>query len=180
MKAFLKQYIETEKGDVLDINGEVIGKHDGSVLYTIGERHGFTFHTKNTENEPHFVIAKDTQSNTITVAPKSALAKGASESNLSNLSTASNLFNFTQKSTQLVAISFSQDIQKYLGKKIHCRIRYRQDKQLCTLNFDKNLTTNPSVFTVEFDNPQKDMAEGQSAVLYDGDTCLGGGIISFI
>ena len=42
MKEFLKQNIETHKGDVLDIDGNIIGEHDGAVLYALGERHGFT------------------------------------------------------------------------------------------------------------------------------------------
>jgi tRNA-specific 2-thiouridylase len=47
MKDFLKQYIKTKDGDVLNEQGEVVGSHDGAVLYTIGERHGFNIFEKN-------------------------------------------------------------------------------------------------------------------------------------
>lgn len=167
MKEFLKEYIETHSGDVLDIDGKVIGKHDGAVLYTIGERHGFTSNTKTTENQPHFIISKDIEKNTITVAPKSYFEANATHTNTSAI--------LSPNKARLSNISFSQDFDKYLNKKISARIRYRQEKQSCLLKRDSK-----SGDVVEFDTPQKGMAEGQSVVFYDGNTCLGGGILNFI
>lgn len=56
-------------GDVLDEEGTVVGKHDGAVLYTLGQRQGFTLFVHTPTSVPHFVIAKDTEFNTITVSP---------------------------------------------------------------------------------------------------------------
>ena len=72
MKEFLAKYIGTKKGKVLLENGESIGEHDGAVLYTIGERHGFSVTNKNTGSEPLYVVKKDIEKNTLTVAPKNA------------------------------------------------------------------------------------------------------------
>lgn len=184
MKEFLKSNIETKKGDVLNIAGEVIGEHDGAALYTIGERHGFLI-TKSTEDgtdgthavhESHFIISKNILKNTITVTPKSEfenqirLAEVApKEVRLDKVNLdAAGSFNFTDS-----------------AKKYSARIRYRQEKQACLIKKDGE-----QVF-VTFDQPQKGLAEGQSLVLYDqstdsvanctnGDKCLGGGILNFI
>ena len=50
MAEFLKHFIKTKTGNVLNVKGEIIGKHNGAELYTIGQRHGFTL-TKNSPND---------------------------------------------------------------------------------------------------------------------------------
>jgi tRNA-specific 2-thiouridylase len=55
-------------GEVLNEKGEAIGTHDGAVLYTLGQRHGFTLTQKNSSSVPHYVIAKDKEFNTVTVS----------------------------------------------------------------------------------------------------------------
>ncbi len=66
-----------EPGDVLDVEGHVIGKHEGVVLYTVGQRHGFTLNTHSPETHPHFVVSKNIELNTITVSalPQRSLGK---------------------------------------------------------------------------------------------------------
>ena len=66
MKSFIKDMLHTEIGNVLDINGDTIGTHDGSILYTIGERHGFS--VNNNAGIPYFVVDKNIENNTITVS----------------------------------------------------------------------------------------------------------------
>lgn len=68
MKKFLSHYIDLEPGNVLNMWGEVIGEHSGALLYTIGERHGFDIHRKTPDSKPFYVIAKNVENNTITVA----------------------------------------------------------------------------------------------------------------
>lgn len=172
MKEFLKEYIDTKEGDVLNTAGDVIGKHDGAVLYTIGERHGFTFNTKTTENEPHFVVSKDIIANTITVAPKSAFESLSNDatSSLAGKSISADS-DYVKDTVKIKNVSFSQNIENYIGKKIDARIRYRQERQSCVISKE---------YIITFDSPQKGMAEGQSVVLYNGNTCLGGGILNFI
>jgi len=69
LKEFLKNYIPEKKGKVLDVKGREIGNHDGTVFYTIGERHGFEIFPKaKTPDMPRlFVIKKDEKKNTLIV-----------------------------------------------------------------------------------------------------------------
>ena len=62
---FLGRFMKLTVGDVLDMSSEVIGTHDGAVLYTIGQRHGFT----TTKNMPMYVARVDVKENTIRVSP---------------------------------------------------------------------------------------------------------------
>lgn len=68
MREFLTHYIEQRPGNVLNEKREVIGSHDGVWFYTLGERHGFHINNKSTNNKPYYIIAKDVEHNTITVA----------------------------------------------------------------------------------------------------------------
>lgn len=68
IKEFLSHYIEEKKGDVLNEKGEVIGYHNGSLFFTLGERHGFTITEKSPEDSRYYIVAKDVEKNTITVS----------------------------------------------------------------------------------------------------------------
>ncbi len=179
MKDFLKENLGEKvcEGDVLDINGAVIGKHSGSILYTIGERHGFELKNKTINTESHFVVKKDVEKNTITVVKESDYT--------------STIKNEVSKEVELRDVSLVvfdgyKDLATTEG--ISARIRYRQEKQPCRVVFEggansKNGTNSINGAkrgntTVIFDNEQKGMAKGQSVVFYDGKKCLGGGIIS--
>jgi tRNA-specific 2-thiouridylase len=70
IKDFLSRFIKTKKGDVLNTRGEKVGWHNGAMLYTIGERHGFIITKKSPSDSRLFVVAKDLKKNTITVADK--------------------------------------------------------------------------------------------------------------
>ena len=61
----LQRELSLVPGEVLNELSEVIGRHTGAASYTLGQRHGFTI----AASEPHFVIAKDVEHNTITVSP---------------------------------------------------------------------------------------------------------------
>lgn len=161
MKEFLKEFVGTKEGKVLNEKGEVIGKHEGAILYTTGERHGFAVTNKNDKNEPLYVIAKDIKKNTITVAskphPHSPSPKGRG----------------LEGEAKLININF---ISKIPDKNLLCRIRYRGEKIPCKIEKNK----------VTLNKPCADIASGQSLVLYNarpngssgrGEICLGGGII---
>jgi tRNA-specific 2-thiouridylase len=157
MKVFLSHYIKTARGDVLNTSGEVIGWHPGSVLFAIGERHGFTI-TKKTSNDPRFfVIAKNLSLNTITVADKE------SETDETN----------GIKEVKLDKIHFLSGIMPTLPLKTTARVRYRQEKQECMILKESD------GYRVYFNKPQDGVSAGQSIVFYDGELCLGGGIIEF-
>jgi tRNA-specific 2-thiouridylase len=152
IKEFLSHYITPDKGGVLDIQGNVIGTHDGSFFYTIGERHGFDIIKKTPNDEPYYVISKDIEKNTITVANKGL------EGELPNGIT----------TIQVKDVNWNQGVPA-IGRKILARTRYRAPLQ--EIEFvDSN--------TVKFTNVQDNISVGQSLVMYDGNICLGGAIIS--
>jgi tRNA-specific 2-thiouridylase len=151
IKEFLSHYIEPKIGDVINENGEKIGDHNGSFFFTIGERHGFNLSIKTPNDKPYYVISKDIEKNTITVANKDingALPNPINKIKLSN-------------------VNWNQAIP-IINKTILARSRYRDSLEKIKF-IDEN--------TVLFENSQYDISEGQSLVLYDGEVCLGGGII---
>lgn len=153
MKDFLKDFIKVEPGLVLNENGEAIGFHKGALLFTIGERHGFNI-TKKEENVPLYVVAKDLVKNTITVSPKK-------------------IFSIVNSKNILIKdVNWISGEKPDQSKKYSARIRYRQSKAKCFLNFRADL------IEVIFDEPQFGVSPGQSIVVYDGEVCLGGGVIS--
>ena len=155
MKDFLKHFIQSKEGDVLNTKGEVIGRHDGAIFYTIGQRHGFDVIKKSSESGASFVVSKDIEKNTITVEDRE------SERNTT----------YSTKEIILKNINFISGVEPGFPLKAQVRIRYRQEKQSCVV-----LKTGES-YKIIFDAPQSGVAIGQSAVLYDGEICLGGGII---
>ncbi len=156
MKEFLKKNIETKSGSVLDVNGNVIGEHDGAILYTIGERVGFKAFKTGSDDKAMYILSKDVSKNTITVTENNLLTGESTENN------------HGVKVAQLVSVNWNT---KKTGDttNLKARVRYRQEKQDCTFNL--------STSQVTFSKAQV-LASGQSVVLYSGERCLGGGIIS--
>jgi tRNA-uridine 2-sulfurtransferase len=151
IKEFLSHYIESKRGDVLNENGEVIGEHDGSFFFTIGERHGFTITKKTPSDEPYYVISKDIEKNTITVAHKNQDGRLPNEI----------------KKVSLREVNWNQR-HAPVGKDLLARSRYREKLQEIKV-LDET--------TIEFKELQQTISPGQSVVVYDGEVCLGGGII---
>ena len=152
IKDFLKEYIDVNRGDVLDSDGNIIGHHDGAVFFTIGERHGFTI-TKKTENDgPLFVTSRDIDKNIITV---SDISPSASHSTLSLNITNTNFISKVQNEFECTA-----------------GIRYRGGHLECRVVLGENNTA-----TAHFEDGDNTATAGQSIVFYRGDTLLGGGVI---
>ncbi len=153
-KDFLKEFIKPKRGDVLSEDRKVIGYHDGASFLTIGERHGFTITSKSTDDRPLYVIDKNIEKNTVTVAEKKKIE-----------SSNTNQTEFIIKDTNWIS-------EKPMNnRKYDAQVRYHQDYQKCKI--DGSQTT----VKIVFDNPQTG-AKGQSIVVYDGEVCLGGGIIA--
>ncbi len=148
MKSFIIDMLHPEPGSVLDANGTTIGTHDGAILYTIGERHGFKV-TTNT-GKPLFVVDKDTENNTITVSE-----------NPKDPSFSKDLF--IQSENWLPHRPSEDQI-------IDAVFRYHGEKYPVRITKENN---------IQFINESITAAEGQSVVLYLGDQCLGGGIVSY-
>lgn len=152
---FLSHTIPKNKGNVLNTHGEVIGEHDGVHLYTLGERHGFIINKKNTDTGPFYIISKDIEKNTLTVSDSNAEIK---ESAI--------------KGVYLSIINWI--VKPTVSEKYLCRFRYRQLLLECTVEVESG------IYRVDFKDVQNFVTVGQSLVLYDGDVCMGGGIIESV
>jgi tRNA-specific 2-thiouridylase len=159
MAEFLKHYLNTEKGHVVDQEGNVIGAHEGALLYTIGQRHGFFVKKTGADEEPYFVVAKNMEKNTITVAHRvpSTDTHSALELNIAEINRRDN--------TRLLQ-------QGTLGA-VTARIRYRGE--LFPVSIHK--TAEDDALRVIFPKKIEGVAPGQSIVFYANEECLGGGII---
>lgn len=163
---FLKGYIQTLKGEILTVDGKKIGEHEGVAFYTIGQRHGLDLKAKNralgvrgeVDTKPHYVVSKDTKTNTLTVAEGDehrALYK-------------KELF-LTQMNFFVPASWFQKEVL------VMARVRYRQPLSKARLQV-KDLKK--QIYTLTFEKPQKFVAPGQSAVFYTKTgQLLGGGVI---
>ncbi len=162
IKDFLKNFIKEKAGDVLNEKGEVIGKHDGAFYLTVGQRHGFEIIEKTPNDERYFIVKKDIEKNTITVSQKNIAE------------------NEESKIVKLQNINWTLGEAPDLTKKYSARLRYRQPLEECKIqikNKISNLKDRNTEYELHFTNPQKAITPGQSAVIYDGEVCLGGGII---
>lgn len=148
---FLSHYVDLEPGVVLDEAGESIGSHQGALVYTIGQRHGFTLTDHNTKRAVHYVTNKDCEANTITVSPTVPMIKAQTDIHLSNT-----IFRRTLT----------------VGETIAFQTRYHQ---LPMRGMVQSVNTDTLILTTT--NEISAVASGQSCVLYDGEVCIGGGII---
>lgn len=186
IKKFLSHYIETKSGNVLNERGEIIGTHPGALFFTNGERRGFVIDRNNkTPNDlPYFVIDKDMDQNTITVSNKDGVVTPGGEKivTISNVNWVSGQipdFGTTQESSKTVTVQNSD--KSTMGKLVspitsdfplQARSRYRQPLQNISI-----VSANISELTLEFEQAQDVLSPGQSLVIYDGEECLGGGVI---
>lgn len=164
MKDFLKNYIKEKEGDVLNKEGNVIGKHSGTAFLTIGQRHGFVIIDKGINDKPYYIVLKDIENNTITVSQKCATLSVA------------HIKLFSKKNKQKIEIkniNWISGEMPNINKKYKARIRYRQELQKCKIKSIKE----QNIFVVEFEKNQETATVGQSLVIYDGEKCIGGGII---
>ena len=147
--SFIKNHADCEfkNGNFIDLSGNVLGEHSGIINYTVGQRKGLGIAL----GKPAFVHSKNVEDNTVTLCDNEELFSRKLTASRINLSAVDNLY----KPTRLYA-----------------KIRYRHAPALATVT-----QTSPTTFELEFDEPQRAIARGQSVVLYDGDTVVGGGII---
>ena len=148
--AFMKRYTGKTypAGDYLDLSGKVVGKHCGAVCYTLGQRKGLGIAL----GAPVYVCSKDMEANTVTVGPESALF-----------------------ATTLLADNWNWFPFETLTEPIRvlAKARYRHIPQPATV-----YPMEDGSAKVVFDQPQRAMTPGQTVALYDGDTVVGGGIIT--
>lgn len=150
LREFLSRYIESKEGNVIDTSGRVIGVHPGALFFTRGERHGFTITHKTPSDHPYYVLSKDMDANTITVSQEPEHEQSASSFMLDSC----------------VWREFS-DTKKYTA-----HIRYHGIPKSCTVIRNGNTSA-----TITFEESDYTVSPGQSIVIYDGDICIGGGIV---
>ncbi len=158
MAEFLQHYLRTEKGHVLDSAGNMIGEHDGAILYTIGQRHGLRYHHKKASDTPLFVVSKDIERNTVTVSNQYSVlsTQGVQEIQIEEL--------------HIISGENMRDAGDLVA-----RYRYRGELEFVTL-----LNKDDQKVLHFKEKKERHIASGQSLVLYRGDECLGGGIIKAV
>ncbi|MBD2859246.1 tRNA 2-thiouridine(34) synthase MnmA [Spongiibacter sp. KMU-158] len=153
-KDFLQQYLPAQPGAIESVDGEPMGKHSGLMYHTIGQRQGLGIGgVKGGGDEPWYVIDKDLERNVLLVAQGSQHPR---------------LFKDSMLLSEIHWISGAMPALPYRCK---AKTRYRQADQDCVIE------ANDTGYIVHFDTPQRAITPGQSAVFYDGEICLGGGII---
>ncbi len=177
VKAFLSHYIKTEKGDVLNESEKVIGHHPGALLFTIGERHGFTITKKTPNDAAYFVVSKNVELNTLIVSNKPGGKMGGGHAPASLPQIDQNLVDLKKpaKGTLLYKVSWVNE-PPTIGEALQARTRYRQpleDVEITVVGAAEAVDT----ATVSFSAYQNTITPGQSLVIYRGAECLGGGII---
>ena len=148
--AFIENYTghTAPPGDFIDTSGRVLGRHKGLIRYTIGQRRGLGL----AMGEPVYVKELNPQNNTVTVAADKDLYK-----------------------TELTVREINLIDRVYIDKplRLQVKIRYNQKAQWASVS-----QKNADELHIIFEEPQKAIAKGQAAVIYDGDIVVGGGRIA--
>jgi tRNA-specific 2-thiouridylase len=151
-REFLNRYLPRAPGRMVDENGHTVGEHIGLAFYTIGQRKGIGIGGK---GEPWYVAAKDPKTNTLVVVQGHGHPR---------------LMKATLEAVDATWICGSPPPERTAHT---AKTRYRQADAPCTLS-----RVLDSEIRVDFPSPQWAVTPGQSVVLYDGEVCLGGGVIT--
>ena len=153
LRDFLNRFIKFKKGNILNTDNEIVGEHNGSILYTIGQRQGLGIGgIKDKDELPWYVYGKNISKNEIYVC------QGVDNKLL-----------YTENIT-LDKIHWINDLKEFKHLDCLVQIRHRHKPVKCIIEFNKG-------FRVMFDEEIRGVAPGQSAVFYKDNLCLGGGVI---
>ena len=154
-KDFLQQFIPAQPGDIVDEFGHIIGKHDGLMYHTLGQRKGLGVGGGHgTSNDPWYAADKIIKTNQLIAV------QGKQHPLLQHRFLVADTLDWVSGQCPP------------LNTPLKAKIRYRQEEQPCQIIDESNGT-----LLVEFNESQLAIAPGQSIVFYNGDDCLGGGII---
>ncbi len=158
-REFLNRYLSYRPGPMKTPDGTVVGEHVGLSFYTLGQRKGIglggmkAYQNAQGSSDAWYVAKKDIENNTLYVAQG-------------------------HDHPWLLSSSLSADQASWIAghtpvtRELSAKTRYRQADVPCTL-----ADSHDQHFTLHFPNPQWAVTPGQSTVLYDGEVCVGGGII---
>ncbi|CDH35130.1 tRNA 2-thiouridine(34) synthase MnmA [Xenorhabdus bovienii] len=152
---FLGRYLPAQPGSIITVDGQTIGQHTGLMYHTLGQRKGLGIGgTRDGSEEAWYVVDKDVENNTLIVA------QGHDHPRL--------------MSVGLIAQQLDWVDRQALKTEIRCvvKTRYRQHDIPCTV-----IPLSEDKIEVRFDSPVAAVTPGQSAVFYQGEICLGGGVI---
>jgi tRNA-specific 2-thiouridylase len=147
--SFIEQYTGQccPAGNFVDKTGKILGKHKGLIRYTIGQRKGLGIAAP----APYYVCEHNVENNTVILGSESDLL----------------VYALTATDINLIAVDRIESPMRCIVK-----VRYRQKGDWATVK-----QTDSDTLQIVFDIPQKGVAKGQAAVLYDGDYVIGGGTI---
>lgn len=154
-REFLSRYLPREPGPMVTPEGERVGEHEGLMYYTLGQRQGLGIGgRRGAAGGPWYVAGKDLETNTLTVV------QGHDHERL--------------MSRRLLAgdAAWVAGTPPAAGAGLAAKTRYRQADSPCTL-----AVHGATDFALDFTQPQWAVTPGQSAVIYRGEECLGGGVI---
>lgn len=150
---FLARFLPPKPGLVVDMAGAPLGEHRGLAWFTLGQRQGLGIGGRAGRREaPWYVVAKRVEDNVLVVSQDAA----------------------DLQSHALVATGFNWLANVALPLRCTAKTRYRQPDQPCLA------TACESGVRLDFDAPQRAVTPGQCACLYDGERCLGGGVIETV
>lgn len=154
-KKFLSEFLPAQPGEIVDTQGKVVGKHDGLMYYTLGQRRGLNIGgLKGGNGQRWFVLEKDLQNNRLIVS------QGEDDLLFSDGLIATDMNWIPERPNQEEFVCFA-------------KFRYRQPDQKVKVKI-----TGETTIQVDFDQKQRAITPGQFVVLYDNQgLCLGGGII---
>jgi len=155
-RVFLNRYLPMQPGPIRTPEGKVVGEHVGLAFYTLGQRKGIGVGGQRSgSGAPWFVARKDLAANTLWIVqghdhPWLLAARLAAEQ-----------------------AAWVAGTPPRAGQRLTAKTRYRQTDAACEV-----VEVDGARFALRFDQPQWAATPGQSAVLYDGEVCLGGGVIA--
>ncbi|QJR14449.1 tRNA 2-thiouridine(34) synthase MnmA [Usitatibacter palustris] len=155
-RAFLERYLPREPGPMVTPEGKAVGEHQGLMYYTIGQRQGLGIGgSREGDGTPWYVAGKDLGANRLVVV------QGHDHPLLFNRT-------LNASDASWIAGDAPSEIEGLAAK-----TRYRQSDSACSMQAREQ-----DGFALAFGEPQWAVTPGQSAVVYRGETCLGGGVIA--
>jgi tRNA-specific 2-thiouridylase len=150
---FLKDFLLAKPGNIITTDGRIIGKHQGIIFYTLGQRQGLGLGgVKGADEKPWFVVDKNTITNELMVAQGEHHPKLYAQGLICG------------------PIHWLKDIDDHnFPLSCQAKIRYRQSSQHCLLSAKQD-----NEHIIHFSDPQRAVTPGQYIVFYDNHRCLGG------
>ena len=153
-RQFLKNYIPAQEGEIRTLSGKYMGRHEGAMYYTLGQRHGLGIGSQQEDGRPWFVVDKDVKRNIIYV-------EQGEHPRLYSKSAFVSEFNWIMGQAP--------------KKEFDCMARFRHRQSLRPVH----ITLLEQGVLIEYPQPERAVTPGQAAVLYMEDMCLGGGAVEY-